>query len=61
LRWINIYNDGGSIGIDTEEVPVKKYKLKPAKGKTLYRIWDTVRQSGLVSIKDNRVQWNIPG
>ena len=57
LQWIDIQKDGGKMALSKEKVPIEHYKLKPERGKTLFRIWDTAQRLGLMTIQDGRVSW----
>ncbi|MFC1969575.1 FAD-dependent oxidoreductase [Chloroflexota bacterium] len=57
LKWIDIHNRNGKAELNTRDVPIDDYPLKPERGKRLYYMWQRAQENGAVKIEGGKAIW----
>jgi succinate dehydrogenase/fumarate reductase flavoprotein subunit len=57
LKWIKISNEGGSMKLLTEGVPIDSYPLKVERSRSLNHMWQLAEKEGIVTIGEGGVKW----
>jgi succinate dehydrogenase/fumarate reductase flavoprotein subunit len=57
VRWVTLRREGEAIKVDTEEVPLERYRLKPKPERFLHPLWQAARDEGQIRIEKGQVIW----
>lgn len=57
LKWVVAERNGDKMEITTEDIPVKRFPVKPPEGKFVHPIWEAAIKKGLAKLENGAIRW----
>ncbi|MDZ4246448.1 MAG: FAD-dependent oxidoreductase [Dehalococcoidia bacterium] len=57
MKWVLARESGGKVTVETADMPLNRYPLKPPAGRVLHPLWQAAIKTGNARLVDDVIQW----